>query len=551
MHVVLQRAFLFVPGITRAVSLEPARDVVTAVSNAWDGVPVSSCAYASDALGRRTARTDTSAGLQSGNAFGYNARSELVEATMDSSAYAYAYDPIGNREWAALNAATNLYAADALNLYGEIQATAGGIPSAPALTPSYDADGNLTALGPWTYAWDAENRLVSACSNDALLVVNTYDHQSRRIRKEVFDVSNNCKLKTVNYLWDGWNIFREVLDTATLSVTNYYTWGPDLSGTMQGAGGVGGLVAVTTVSSGAPPPVLHFPCCDANGNITGYVAGDGTVAARYAYDAFGNVTAESGPLADTFTHRFSTKPFDAETGLVMFQLRPYDPPTGRFIGRDPIEEAGGLNLHGFVGNDSINKIDTLGLSVKPTVLEEILATIGAVLFGGRIMDEAAFLYYGGREKFIKATSRELYLRGTLAGKMWDRAVSGEFPSGTMHGDLLKIDESNQSTWGNAVDVIKESAAYKDRVQFIQRRIREGTSPNGHINIEFNSPSTLASSIHGAQIHYKCYKCELVLTIQDEYNFDRGHMWRRLQQEGYIIPYNVIVLMPTETCEVGK
>ena len=336
--------------------------------------------------------------LQSGNAFGYNARSELVEASMGNNAYAYEYDPIGNREWAALNAATNLYAADALNLYGEIQATVGGIPSAPALTPAYDADGNLTALGLWTYAWNAEikraqsprhshrvtailrpaqragvrsgiprrngncHRLVSACSNNALLVVNTYDHQSRRTRKEVFDTSDNYKLKTINYLWDGWNILREtVADHLSLTTNHcYYTWGPDLSGTIQGAGGVGGLVAVTTVTSDDPRPVLHFPCCDANGNVTEYVAGDGAVAARYAYDAFGNITAQSGPMADAFTHRFSTKPFDAETGLVMFQLRPYDPPTGRFIERDPIQEEGGLNLYGFVGNNVANQFDLLG-----------------------------------------------------------------------------------------------------------------------------------------------------------------------------------------------
>ena len=164
-----------------------------------------------------------------------------------------------------------------------------------------------------------------------------------------------------SYLWDGWNIFKEVLDTAPLSVTNYYTWGPDLSGTMQGAGGVGGLVAVTTVSSENPQYVTHFPCYDANGNITEYAATNGTVAARYAYDAFGSITAQSGPMADTFTHRFSTKPFDAETGLVMFQLRPYDPPTGRFIGRDPIEEEGGINLYALCENDPINTLDINGL----------------------------------------------------------------------------------------------------------------------------------------------------------------------------------------------
>lgn len=39
----------------------------------------------------------------------------------------------------------------------------------------------------------------------------------------------------------------------------------------------------------------------------------------------------------------------------------YNPATGTWLSRDPIEEQGGLNLYGFVGNAPINKIDALGL----------------------------------------------------------------------------------------------------------------------------------------------------------------------------------------------
>jgi hypothetical protein len=33
-----------------------------------------------------------------------------------------------------------------------------------------------------------------------------------------------------------------------------------------------------------------------------------------------------------------------------------------FLNRDPIEEAGGINLYGFCGNDAINNFDVLGNS---------------------------------------------------------------------------------------------------------------------------------------------------------------------------------------------
>jgi len=38
------------------------------------------------------------------------------------------------------------------------------------------------------------------------------------------------------------------------------------------------------------------------------------------------------------------------------------PCVGRWLSRDPIEEAGGLNLYGMVGNDPLNRIDFLGLA---------------------------------------------------------------------------------------------------------------------------------------------------------------------------------------------
>ena len=43
----------------------------------------------------------------------------------------------------------------------------------------------------------------------------------------------------------------------------------------------------------------------------------------------------------------------------------YDPVTGRWPSRDPIEAEGGVNLYGFVGNDRVNGWDMLGLEGAP------------------------------------------------------------------------------------------------------------------------------------------------------------------------------------------
>ena len=48
-------------------------------------------------------------------------------------------------------------------------------------------------------------------------------------------------------------------------------------------------------------------------------------------------------------------------GAADYAYRYYDPMTGRWPSRDPIEEGGGVNLYGFVGNDGVDKWDILGL----------------------------------------------------------------------------------------------------------------------------------------------------------------------------------------------
>ncbi len=47
--------------------------------------------------------------------------------------------------------------------------------------------------------------------------------------------------------------------------------------------------------------------------------------------------------------------------MAYYTYRYYDPVTGRWPSRDPIEERGGVNLYGFVGNDGVNWLDYFGL----------------------------------------------------------------------------------------------------------------------------------------------------------------------------------------------
>ena len=125
------------------------------------------------------------------------------------------------------------------------------------------------------------------------------------------------------------------------SVSKTYTWGLDLSGSLQGAGGVGGLLSITKhEEQGTKNP--YYPSYDANGNISEYVDASDNVVAHYEYSPFGKITSSSGSKADDFNHRFSTKYRDKNSETYYYGMRYYMPTYGRWISRDPLGDQGSI-----------------------------------------------------------------------------------------------------------------------------------------------------------------------------------------------------------------
>jgi RHS repeat-associated protein len=86
----------------------------------------------------------------------------------------------------------------------------------------------------------------------------------------------------------------------------------------------------------------------------------GNVLARHEYDPYGRRTLVAGTdLADFgYTGHYVHQP----SGLHLALYRAYDADLGRWLNRDPIGEAGGINLYGYVLNDPVNWLDLFGLA---------------------------------------------------------------------------------------------------------------------------------------------------------------------------------------------
>ena len=374
------------PRVDVTLAYDPTRDVLYSRENKLT-TPLSKFSYTVNELGQRKAVVTSGSAFSSAFAnwgWDYDDLGQITAANSatDANKRTYTYDTIGNRLTAtagtADNTATTYYwgdvnsaqaGANPLNQYAKITYPNS---SPPTVLPEHDADGNMTS-GPVagaagmtagmhnpatvTLKWDAENRPIVAVVNGTT-VKYQYDHLGRLIRREEGSA-------VTQYLYDGWNRIAEYNVTTvsvptsatTYTLTKTYLWGLDLSGTLQGAGGVGGLLSIQTSSA------RYYPTYDGNGNVSEYIDNSDVQAAHFEYDPFGNLTMltelSSGSAAQ-FDYRFSTKPQDAVTGLYYYGYRWYDSLDGRWPSRDPIGEKGGLNLYGFVGNDGLTEIDYLG-----------------------------------------------------------------------------------------------------------------------------------------------------------------------------------------------
>ena len=331
----------------------------------------------------------------------------------------------------------------------------------------YDDDGNMTFDGRFRYSWNGENRMIRAeeavapTNRASTVIAYAYDEQGRMVSKNIAGTNSVAR----SLIWDGYNIVRETDNGAP----TYNVWGLDLGGTLQGCGGVGGLLAV------AKPNGLHIAFYDANGNVSDYVSAAGSISAHYDYSPFGEPLVS---LGETFTHQFSTKPYCTTTDQIEYQFRKYRQSLGRWATRDPINELCGLLLYHFCDNSPIVDIDVLGALVRVAdfAYEDADEDIEKALNDGFIrvdeflgildgMDDSSFSqlvqsgkvtfdgrnYSGTKETFRAMVDREKDSKQTVYGLVSYAeslsAIRGEVSFITQHHDMLGLEIHGHSGYG--------------------------------------------------------------------------------------------------------
>ena len=229
------------------------------------------------------------------------------------------------------------------------------LASAPAGQAfAYDDDGNMTGgFAPsgeaFSAAYDAENRLKTITVGSAgQLRRADYSYSGYGLLAEAREYLNLSLSNDTRYVRDGFLTLQE-RDSGN-QIAREYEWGRHLGA------GIGGLLHLAYAGQD------YAYCYDGKGSVVTVLDATQASVAAYAYDEFGSPLGKLGTFEQPY--RFSTRPYDENTGLLQYPYRAYAPALGRWLSRDALGEQKDGCLYPFVGNSPVQRVDSLGLQLS-------------------------------------------------------------------------------------------------------------------------------------------------------------------------------------------
>ena len=276
-----------------------------------------------DAVGNRTSLTSslpTSPALFSGTtSYGYDSKEQLTqESGTTAGGYnnGFGYDAVGNPT-------TFKGAAQTFNTAN--QNTQGG-------TLGFDGCGNPAGYQGTALTWNANNKL-AAVGN---ILTAGYGANGLRAWKQT-------SAGRTYFLYDGLVPVCEVDANGNVTAVNTF--------------GATGLLSRHTNGTGGGSVFYGF---NPQGSVSVRLDSGGNVLSSHTSDAWGaQVSSGSGYAADPYAGYGGQWGYykDAETNLHLLGHRYYDASAGRFLNRDPIGYAGGVNLYAYTQSNPVNSID--------------------------------------------------------------------------------------------------------------------------------------------------------------------------------------------------
>jgi RHS repeat-associated protein len=208
---------------------------------------------------------------------------------------------------------------------------------------SYDENGNETAAGSQSFAYDLANRMLSTSSGGTTMTYSC-DGDGNRLQA----VAGS---QTTKYLWDTNGSLAQIAlerDGPNALLRRY----------------VYGQRRISMTATGS----THYYTYDALGSTANVMSSTGGTDWTYAFEPFGSISSETqnDPNAPANAMRFAGEYSDA-SGLYNLRARQYDPNSGRFLSQDPVFQSAAMSgsLYVYVTDRPTVMIDPTGETLQP------------------------------------------------------------------------------------------------------------------------------------------------------------------------------------------